>query len=202
MSCEDYRERIALLAGGELPDAERAEVERHLAECEECHELAAELGEVRELLGALAQESASEAVLAEVRSGVSEQIARSARRWRWVAVAAAAVVLMGVGIEWRTGWRSEPGLPSPAPVVVETPEAPTIAEMMPAPSVPVVVEEESPMPPPEAAPVEVPVQNVAPAARVEETATVSARTQEPLVVKFLTDDPDIVIYWIAEGSGG
>lgn len=37
-SCRRYRTRISLLASGGLPEAERAEVERHAAGCRECRE--------------------------------------------------------------------------------------------------------------------------------------------------------------------
>jgi len=196
MSCEDYRERIALFIGGELPEPDPQAVERHIAECEECRALAAELDEVRGLLGGLAAEAAPEEALREVRFHVNERIARPARRWQWAAVAAAAMIAVTAGVEWM----DRPQMPPPPQVRIEPPEAPTIAEMTPAPSVPVVVEE-SPSPLPVAA-VTAPLKNVAPAARVEEPATATARAREPLVVKFLTDDPNIVIYWVAEESGG
>src|SRR5215472_1891789 len=44
--CAQYRERLALLAGGVLPPEETGEVESHLTACAECREYYGDLKEV------------------------------------------------------------------------------------------------------------------------------------------------------------
>jgi len=183
MNCADLEERIALLAGGELPESERPTVDRHLEACEKCRALAAELGEVRGLLGELAREAPPEETLAEVRSQVRRRVARPTRRWPWAAVAAAATVLIVAGVEWQERQEIVP----PPPLVARAPEAPPVFKA------PLVSERAS-------APA--PVRVAVPVPIVAESRPSAPERSEPLVVKFLTDDPDIVIYWIADEIGG
>lgn len=44
--CEDLGPRLSALLDGELPEAERLDVEAHLKTCETCQQLARELGEI------------------------------------------------------------------------------------------------------------------------------------------------------------
>jgi len=191
MRCEEYKERIALLAGGELPEREREDVERHLAECAECRELVEELGGIRGLLVELSREAAPEETLEQVRIDVRRRLANRSQRWLWAAAAAAAAVVVAVGVEWLNRADTVP----PPPLVVRAPEAPPLLETIPAPEV-------SPAPEApvmrESASVREPVSPDVPVQK----AVATTGPREPLVVKFLTDDPDIVIYWIAEQTGG
>ncbi len=96
------RERLAGFLDGELPAAERAEVEAHLAGCAECASLLASLAAVDEAAAAWAAEAPSgyfEDFSARVRSRVERPPAAASRRtlrlptWAW---AAAAVLLLAV----------------------------------------------------------------------------------------------------------
>ena len=101
MTCRDWEERIALHAGGDLPAADAAEVEAHLAACEDCRGVAAAYGAGIELLREAHREPLGEAHYAAVRARVLSELQRERRpAWRriWVgglvAVAAAAVLLL------------------------------------------------------------------------------------------------------------
>ena len=52
MSCAEIRERLPLLAYGELAEPDQKVVQAHLASCAHCREEYAALGRVRELLDA------------------------------------------------------------------------------------------------------------------------------------------------------
>jgi anti-sigma factor RsiW len=179
MSCTDWEERIALHAGGDLPQAEVAEVEAHLAACEGCRAVAAAYGAGIEWLRDAHGEPIATAHCAAVRARVLAELGREKRpAWRriWVgglAAAAAAVVLL----LW--------------PRAVQTPERIEMAVVRPA-----VPQMEQPMPVVHAS-----VMNPRRARKAPREAAVSTpekRPAEPLVVKLLTDDPNVVIYWIAD----
>ncbi|MCG6928032.1 MAG: zf-HC2 domain-containing protein [Acidobacteria bacterium] len=97
------RERLSAWLDGELPPAERAEVEGHLAACEECAALLADLGAVDGLARELPAEPPAgylEGFPARVRARIEGSIrARGATpppRWRipvWTWAAAAVLVL-------------------------------------------------------------------------------------------------------------
>jgi anti-sigma factor RsiW len=176
MTCRDWEERIALHAGGDLPAADAAELETHLAACEDCRGVAAAYGAGIELLREAHREPLGEAHYAAVRARVLSELQRDRRPvWRriWVgglvAVAAAAVLLL---------W----------PRPVHTPERIEMAAMRPA-----APHTDEPRP-------------VAPARAVHPRRAVARavvsepekRPAEPLVVKLLTDDPNVIIYWIAD----
>lgn len=179
MSCTNWEERIALHAGGDLPQAEVAEVKAHLAACEGCRAVAATYGAGIEWMREAHGEPITPAHYAAVRARVLEELRRPRRpAWRrvWVgglAAAAAAVILML----------------SPKPV--HTPERVEMAVIRPA-----VPQMEQQMPVVHAS-----VMHPRRARKAPREAAVSApekRPAEPLVVKLLTDDPNVVIYWIAD----
>ncbi len=99
------RERLAGYLDGELPPAERAEVEAHLATCEECASLLAEMGAVDDVARGLPLEVPSgylEALPGRVRARIERESPPRARtvvarpRWRlpvWTWAAAAALLL-------------------------------------------------------------------------------------------------------------
>ena len=112
MRCDEVRDGLALLVLGALPPAESARLESHIADCGECaaeRRLAAEVVEM--LPWAVPQ--------AEPPAGVEERLrARTGRPgahlrlrervpWRrrmtWVAAAAAALLLLNVGLAGATG---------------------------------------------------------------------------------------------------
>ncbi len=122
MSHSEMEQQVALLAGGELGARETEGVERHLTDCAECRQLAAELRETRELLAGLGAEEPDERAVAAVRTSVLA--AAAPRRWPLlVAVAAALVIAIAIG--------SVQQLRRPAPVpmpvaVIYPPEAPVV----------------------------------------------------------------------------
>jgi anti-sigma factor RsiW len=176
MTCRDWEERIALHAGGDLPAADAAEVEAHLAACEDCRGVAAAYGAGIELLREAHREPLGEAHYAAVRARVLSELQRERRpAWRriWVgglvAVAAAAVLLL---------WPRPVHTPERIEIAVISPAAPNIERPRPV----------------------APARVVHPR-RAVARAVVSKpekRPMEPLVVKLLTDDPNVIIYWIAD----
>ena len=96
---------------------------------------------------------------------------RRARRWPWL-VAAAAVLIAGIGLSYRSA-------PVVAPPQVASIQLPSTAPVLPEPVViakPVPVRRSRPVKP--------------------------AQPAEPLLVKFLTDDPDVVVYWLIDPVQG
>ena len=161
MTCQECELR---LAEGEFGAA----VEDHLLECAECRALAAELRENTIALRAMRED--------ELRFEAAP-LKRRHRAPMWVAAAAAALVLLTLGLP-RHRWE----VPLPPPPVVAGVPAPT----------PVVAA---------AAPVATAVtrKRAHRAATVRErVAPKPAQPEETFMVKMLTPDPDVVVYWIVE----
>lgn len=97
MTCKQARRLIHLQLDGELGEAERRELDDHLAGCAHCARLAAELGRLE---GALREGLAAPVPQADLVAGVRQQVAptRPARRasWRPYALAAAAVAVAAI----------------------------------------------------------------------------------------------------------
>ena len=179
MNCRDWEERIALHAGGDLPPAEAAEVERHLRECAGCQVLASGLKQSLALLKEAHDEPLAPAHFSAVRARVVAELEQKRRplwAWAWSFGLAAAAVALLVTLALRPG---------------RTPErrAPVVAVNHP----PVVVAHEPAVPPP-------PHRRVA--RRVVRPIVPDAPDPEPLIVKLQTDDPNVVIYWIADRKRG
>ncbi|MEM7245071.1 MAG: hypothetical protein AAF533_06985 [Acidobacteriota bacterium] len=104
--CDALAEDLALLAGGDLDDARRErELHAHLADCDECTELLADLQGDREWVQAAGASISTDescvdldALLARASVLETETARPAARRWlpSWVEAAAAAVLLAGV----------------------------------------------------------------------------------------------------------
>jgi anti-sigma factor RsiW len=179
MNCSDWEERVALHAGGDLPPAEAAEVERHLRECAACQVFASGLKQSLALLKEAHGEPLAEAHFSAVRARVVAELEHKRRpMWRraWSFGLAAAVAALLVMLALRPG---------------RTPErrAPVVAANHP----PVVVAREPVVPPP-------PHRRVA--RRVARPIVPDTPAPEPLIVKLQTDDPNVVIYWIADRKRG
>jgi anti-sigma factor RsiW len=179
MNCIDWEERIALHAGGDLPSAEAAEVERHLRECAACQVLASGLQQSLALLKEAHDELLAPAHFSAVRARVVAELEQA--RWplwrrAWSFGLAAAVVALLVVLALRPG---------------RTPErrAPVVAVNHP----PVIAASEPVVPPR-------PHRRVA--RRVVRPIVPDAPNPEPLLVKLQTDDPNVVIYWIADRKRG
>ena len=180
MNCRDWEERIVLHAGGDLPSAEAAEVERHLRECAGCQMLASGLKQSLALLKEAHDEPLAPVHFSTVRARVMAELEQKRRplwAWAWSFGLAAAVVALLVMLAQRPG---------------RTPErrAPVVAVNHP----PVVVARWPVVPPPP------PHPRVA--RRVARPIMPDTPNPEPLIVKLQTDDPNVVIYWIADRKRG
>jgi anti-sigma factor RsiW len=181
MNCNDWEERIALYAGGDLDAAQNAEVEHHLAECGGCRIFAGGMKESLALLRSAHDDPIAAGHYTAMRAGVLAQLATERplwRRWIWLSALAAGLVLAMAFLATRP---------------IGTPPV-HLADLRPP---------KTPAAPPS------PVQGPVRALRVRARRTVAsvgrvpgpAPLEEPLLVKLVTDDPDIVIYWIADKRG-
>jgi hypothetical protein len=186
MNCGNWEERIALYAGGDLAPSETAEVNQHLADCQDCRVFASGLRESLDLMREAHASEIDAPHFAAVRARVLGTLeAQRLPWWRsaWVyglaAVAAAALLVVSLVPRHPAGpigaaTVTERDTPSPSltPVPVEAPpklhRARAVRHRQPLPILPVAA-------PPDPGP--------------------------PVVVKLLTDDPDVVIYWITDTSG-
>jgi anti-sigma factor RsiW len=180
MNCSDWEERVALHAGGDLPPAEAAAVERHLRECAGCQVLASGLKQSLALLKEAHDEPLAVAHFSAVRARVVAELDQKQRLlWRraWSIGLAAAVVAVLVMLAVRPERTQERRAPI---VAVNHPPAIVVPE-------PVV-----PPPPPRRL-----ARHVVRPPIVPDTPD-----PEPLIVKLQTDDPNVVIYWIADRKRG
>jgi anti-sigma factor RsiW len=205
MNCNEWEERIALYAGGDLPPVEAPAVERHLAECAACQVLLSGLRHSAGLLREAHGEPLEPAHYAAVRARVLSELARGRRPWWAYALAAAAAMLLLVAV-WPRLRTVVVNPPPPQPV-------PVAQALMPAANAaggadPQVPAQRAPRRPRPAA------SGVTRAGRQEGRLARRAPSwtsappipepeppAQPLVVKLITDDPNVVIYWITEGKG-
>ena len=100
MNCQQARDLLSLYVDGELPAAERAELEEHLEHCEECRCELAELRALVNALGALPQEP--------LPAGFGERLhARLVRRsWRMAVAPSVGRLLRGyfAGVSFSPYW--------------------------------------------------------------------------------------------------
>jgi anti-sigma factor RsiW len=180
MNCRDWEERIALHAGGDLPPAEAAAVERHLWECAGCQVLASGLQQSLALLKEAHDEPLAPAHFSTVRARVMAELEQKRRplwAWAWSFGLAAAAVALLVTLALRPGRTPERRAP-----VVAVNHPPVVAARGPV----------APPPPP----------HPRVARRVVRPIVPDAPNSEPLIVKLQTDDPNVVIYWIADRKRG
>ncbi len=104
MSCESWRDPIALDAGGNLSTAEAAALARHLRGCAACRRFAEEMAASQQALRRLYRRPLVEASRARIRRGVLERIAdggvsrfrRSRPAIRWLALAASLLAVLSL----------------------------------------------------------------------------------------------------------
>jgi hypothetical protein len=142
-------ELISASLTGDLTDAERVDLDRHLAGCARCRDLLGSMTADRQLLAGLRRESAPRDLGARVRTGVpSSRTARPAW-WRPSSILAGALSIVAVGalagIAVANGWLgprevAQSSTPVPSPSVVasalpsESGEASPSASPTPSPS--------------------------------------------------------------------
>lgn len=100
MTCAEFQESIARYVGGDLAADDAAAVERHLRACPVCAELGRELEEDRAWLASRPPEVAS-VDFAAMRGEIRRSIARP--RWgrKWLAAAAAILLIAGLAMMTR-----------------------------------------------------------------------------------------------------
>jgi len=195
MKCRYSENDIALFVEGDLTAARHREIDSHLVACDACRDVAVALRESQAVFKTLRQDAVSAAALASVRSRVLAEVNASGFRgtWaRWIYAVSGAVLALIVGAVWAAYKQLEP------PAVefstkFQPPAVPAVAGMVPEAAVPKPVPVRKPTSRPSRA---------RPADRVIVAAQPEARPAKPLLMKLFTDDPNIVIYWLLDDSGG
>ncbi len=121
MACEEWKAKLALHAGGDLAPEERAGVEEHLAQCEECR---AELERLRKAVSFVSGFAPRVPAAQEFLAGVRAKRGRLLRSLvlKYSAVAAVVVVALAVGlllVPWFGTEAPEGDVAAAAPVEVE-----------------------------------------------------------------------------------
>jgi anti-sigma factor RsiW len=204
MSCAIWEERVALFAGGDLGTAEAAGVERHLSQCAACNALAADLRVELDGLRQVHAEPLAAEHYAAVRGRVLAELAKPPRQrvvwpWAWaaaLAVAAAAVLVV---------------MTKPAAVPV-----PDVLRLV--AGAPAVERSRTQRAPRKGAVISTHVRRrrvrgAVPSAIEEQKLDVAEVVTPPApvppavedspvrMVQLATDDPNVVIYWLFEGTG-
>jgi len=203
VTCESLESRIALYASGDLEAAEATPVEAHLAVCEACRALAAELAANQDALASLADEdvdAAARVVRGRVRAALDGAPRRSP--WAhapWAALAASILIAAAVLLP-----REPPARMVEATRATATPEARSAKEVIAVtPSQPTPLATESrgrantPLHRRRVVVAGNPETPVAPRKEALPDAP-----ERPLVVKLVTSDPNVVIYWVLDQNGG
>lgn len=205
MSCGYSEERLAMwMDSGEsdLPMAEFAEMNRHLASCARCREVMAKLRESQLLATSLRLDAVNSAVLNQVHQNVMDQVAdlKHAPSWvilverflfsglrrKYVLAGIGSLVLASaaaLGILWSVHKRVETTAaipPVPAPFVAVLPESAAVSSGVNDSLQPAAVR---------------PVKRIPKRERVPEDSSTPADHPQQIMVKLMTDDPSVVIYW-------
>jgi len=192
MSCGAWEERIALFAGGDLAGAEAAEVERHLAECAACRERAAAYAWSLETAREAHAEPIAGAHYAAVRARVMGELRAGRRpvwRWAWAGGLAMAAMVTGIMVLPKTVPVGQASRPAQAQGPVSQ-----VAALVYGPAAPArgIAQSKASRPVHPRRPI------------VAQTGQEEGRPgglPHQTVIKLLTNDPDVIIYWIAEGEG-
>jgi len=222
MSCQRYDRALALHVEGDLPTAEAATLERHLGQCAHCRELLARLEASQDEVRSLRDEPLDDALLAEVRSRVIEAAAGigaqgASSRWTWALAAAVAVVVTsfvllrhpqpGPSLDALQGAASSASTSLPRP----EPTSPVLSQSTaraPAAVSPRVgrktMRRGSGLSPDDADQLARAIVAVSRVQRLSDSADTAERvTARPSdVVRLETANPDVVIYWQLDSSGG
>jgi hypothetical protein len=208
MKCSYSENDIAVYVEQDLNESRLREIASHLTECDACRRVEADLRESQLVFKSLRQDSVSGTALAEVRFRVLTEVeglrsttpwGRRVERWLWAgfrrgyALAGVAfLIVAGIGL-WRASGVQDSRLPDRLPPAAAVPlERGTV--------------EPSPLTPPHrerdgqrrGRP-----QAVARRESPEQAVPVPAAPEpRQVVVKLLTDDPNIVIYWLVDETGG
>ena len=202
MKCRYSETDIALYVEGDVAPAKACEIEAHLSVCTQCGDLVIELRESQSVLKTLKQDTVSATSLTLVRSHVLAEIQAGVKPlWgRWIYALAGGVFVAVLAVGWVLEMRgpqvqeivkSHP-LPSPAAVPL-TRGTITIAEADAKTDRQPLRRREKP---------KIPSRRKPEAVTHTEVPPEPSEPAKPLVVKLLTDDPNIVIYWLIDNTGG
>ena len=97
--CPRVRRHLTGEDGGPISGVEAAMFERHIAACPGCRNIRREQDGALSLLGR-SRVPAMDRSDPEFLAAVRLRIHRSANRWRWAGLAAAAAILLGTGLFW------------------------------------------------------------------------------------------------------
>lgn len=207
MSCQGFEERIALYAGGELTTEEALPVLQHLRSCTECAELARGIEEDRLWLSRRPSEAMSIDYPA-MRRRIREEIAQSRGGWRWLAslLAAAAVVLLTLGIATmrRTHHPIRPAAAGPVAQAAPVAATPSPVTSIPRPYRPKPVLAALPQPPLSlpSLPLQADLTLEAAIRMFEELEPAPpAVSNSPVEMRIATRDPNVTIILIQESNG-
>jgi hypothetical protein len=100
MICGGFEEPIARYVGGDLTAEEAVALEHHLRVCADCAELARALEGDRAWLACRPPEAVDIDYLA-MRREIRRELARPRRDWKWLAVAAAILLAVGLAATLR-----------------------------------------------------------------------------------------------------
>jgi Putative zinc-finger len=220
VSCRRYDELLALHVEGDLDPAEAAPIEEHLAACERCRGFLRELQVSQGALKTLGARDVGERPLAAVRAAVQTQLARRQHRgaWRWAALAASLLVaaliayrvtLPGPTQEARA--LASPPAPAPAPARTEAAaglrlDPPPVARSTPRRDARVSVHEgHAPaygLSDEDADQLARALLAVAEFERAKAERETRRDPPSPPLVRIVTADPDVVIYWQLDSTGG
>jgi hypothetical protein len=205
MKCRFSENDIALYVGGDLASAQAFEIETHLLACDACRALATELGESYSGLKSLRQDTVGTAALSAVRARVLAQISnRTARtlwaRWVYAVAGGVFVALMAVGVSYIPLLRerevaapsSKSSLPLNSLAGVVGPESDNRLLEPTTPSAPAKVASRRS------------INGRSHPSLAKEGNKNGPNSEEPktVMVKLLTDDPNVVIYWLVDQTGG
>jgi hypothetical protein len=211
LSCAIWEEQVALFAGGDLGMAEAAGVERHLSQCAACRALAADLRlELDGLREAHAEPLAAEHYTV-VRGRVLAELAKPPRQrvsspWAWAAAVAVAAALVLAVVVMKPTAIPAPDLPR---MVAAAPMVQRPAPREPGSNRPLKRRERAGWQAIAPAPlaydssggtVGQTLSSVNP--QVDPVLSRPALDDSPVqMVQLATDDPNVVIYWLFEGTG-
>jgi Putative zinc-finger len=202
MNCRYSENDIALYVEGDVTSATACEIQAHLTTCSRCETLFVELQESQAALKQLRQDVAGRAALVSVRVRVLAEIQNEVRpiwgrRWVYALAGSMLVAVIGLGLHMHM----QPGR-SPVPEVAKTD-----TRVVPSTFDNRLLETTTPPAPVKEASRHLIHGRSHPSLAKEGSiapADIPAERQQPkqLVVKLLTDDPNIVIYWLVDQTGG
>jgi hypothetical protein len=226
MNCRGWNPHIALYVQGDLEAKPAMALDQHLLVCEECTRFLEELRSTQCDLLRLRNETVDEATLSRVRGRVLEQVRIIERRrtwmdrmamwlwggfrWRYAVMGGMAAVAIAAG-SWRLSHvqpvvAPQAALPEAPMAVVPVGPVQTVEAVAPAvPTLRKVSRPQKPVPQEVQAANTLPPPIVGPAAAVPAPATpaeMETAAGKETLVQILTEDPNVVIYWLIDRTGG